>query len=49
MKFTQKLGYTVIKTNAYSGSGIERLKKLLENNTSVLAGQSGVRKVKHYK
>lgn len=38
-------GYKVIRTNAEKGIGIEELKEELRNNTSVLAGESGVRKV----
>lgn len=38
-------GYKVIKTNAEKGLGIDKLKEELKNNTSVLAGESGVRKV----
>lgn len=38
-------GYKVIKTNAEKGLGIEELKEELRSNTSVLAGESGVRKI----
>lgn len=38
-------GYKVIKTNAEKDVGIDKLKEELKNNTSVLAGESGVRKV----
>ena len=44
-----KTGYKVIKMNAKSGQGIDELVNSLKNNTSTLAGQSGVRKVNYYK
>lgn len=31
------------------GSGIDELKEVLKNNVTVLAGQSGVRKVNNHK
>lgn len=40
-----KAGYKVIKTEAEKNYGLEELKKELKGNTSVLAGQSGVRKI----
>ena len=42
-------GYKVIKTNAIENVGISDLKKALKNNTTVFAGQSGVRKINTYK
>lgn len=39
-----KSGFKVIKMQAEIGKGIEELKKVLHDNTSVLAGQSGVGK-----
>ena len=33
----EKCGYKVIKTNSISGEGIEDLRKVLKNNTSVFA------------
>lgn len=44
-----KTGYKVIKAKANQGQGLDELKKLLKNNTSVLAGQSGVRKINNNK
>lgn len=40
-----RVGYKVIKTEGIEGDGVEELKKELKGNTSVLAGQSGVRKI----
>lgn len=45
----KKHGYKIIKTNSIRGEGIEELKKVLKDNTSVFAGQSGVRKINTYK
>lgn len=45
----KKSGFIVIKMQAEIGEGIEDLKKVLKNNTSVLAGESGVRKIYNYK
>ena len=45
LELYKKVGYKAIKTNAEKGEGIEELKLLLKNNTSVLAGQSGVRQI----
>lgn len=44
-----KSGFKVIKMQAEIGEGIEKLKEVLKENTSVLAGQSGVRKINNYK
>lgn len=44
-----KAGYKVIKIVAKEGQGIEELKEELKDNTSVLAGMSGVRKINNYK
>lgn len=44
-----KSGYKVIQTKAESGDGIENVLEELKDNTSVLAGQSGVRKINYYK
>ncbi|GHO44304.1 ribosome small subunit-dependent GTPase A [Ktedonospora formicarum] len=39
-----RLGYTVVWTSAYSGQGIEGLKALLKDHTSLFTGPSGVGK-----
>jgi ribosome biogenesis GTPase len=39
-----QLGYRVLTTSAVSGQGITRLRELLANRSSVVAGQSGVGK-----
>ncbi len=44
-----KSGYKVIKTNTKDENGIENIKKVLNANTTVFAGQSGVRKINSYK
>lgn len=41
----QKIGYTVIRTNAKEGTGVEELKKMLEGNITAFSGNSGVRKI----
>ena len=38
------LGYEIVNTCAKSGAGIDRLDQLLQNETSILVGQSGVGK-----
>ncbi|MCI8519073.1 MAG: GTPase RsgA [Clostridia bacterium] len=38
-----KAGFKVIKMQAEKGEGISHLKEVLKSNTSVLAGESGVR------
>lgn len=43
-----KIGYKVVKTKAIQKEGIETLRKVLQNNTSVLAGMSGVREINYY-
>lgn len=40
----KKIGYTVIKTNAKSGEGIDEVRKCLKNNTTAFSGNSGVGK-----
>ena len=45
----RKARYRVMKMNAEEDDGIEELKEYLKNNTTVLAGQSGVRKINHNK
>ncbi|MCI9365963.1 MAG: GTPase RsgA [Clostridia bacterium] len=45
----KKYGYNTIKTNSLNGDGIEKIREALKNNTSVFAGQSGVRKINSYK
>lgn len=41
----EKIGYTVIKTNAKQKQGIEDLKEVLKDEISAFAGNSGVRKI----
>lgn len=45
----RKARYRIMKMNAEDDDGIEELKERLKNNTTVLAGQSGVRKIYDYK
>lgn len=40
----KKIGYTVIKTNAKSGEGIDEVCKCLKNNITAFSGNSGVGK-----
>lgn len=40
----KKIGYTVIKTNAKTGEGVEEVKNLLQNNITAFSGNSGVGK-----
>jgi len=40
----KKIGYTVIKTNAKTGEGVEEVKTLLQNNITAFSGNSGVGK-----
>lgn len=40
----EKIGYTVLETNAKQQQGIEKLKETLKNNISAFAGNSGVGK-----
>ena len=40
----QSLGYSLLKVSAKNGEGLEVLKQHLKNQTSILAGQSGVGK-----
>lgn len=40
----EKIGYTVIKTNAKTGEGIDKVVKTLENNITAFSGNSGVGK-----
>jgi len=44
-----KAGFKVIKLQAEKGEGIDTLKESLKGNTSVLAGESGVRKIYNHK
>ena len=41
----EKIGYTVIETNAKENIGIEKLKKLLQGEVTAFSGNSGVRKI----
>lgn len=43
-KMYTKIGYTVIKTDAKTGIGIEEVKQKLKNNISAFSGNSGVGK-----
>lgn len=40
----KKIGYTVIKTNAKSGEGLDEVRKCLKNNITAFSGNSGVGK-----
>lgn len=40
----QKIGYTVILASVVNGTGIDEVKQLLANNTTLLSGHSGVGK-----
>lgn len=44
-KIYEKIGYTVIRTNAKEKIGIEDLRRLLKGNITAFSGNSGVRKV----
>jgi len=44
LKHYQKIGYPVITTSCKTGAGLDTLEKKLENNTSILVGESGVGK-----
>lgn len=48
-KIYKNSGYKVIMLEAQKGEGIENLKKVLKNNTTVFAGSSGVRKINNHK
>lgn len=41
----EKIGYTVIETNAKEGIGIDQIKQYLKNNMTAFSGNSGVRKI----
>lgn len=41
----EKIGYTVIETNAKEGIGSEEVKKQLKGNITAFSGNSGVRKI----
>lgn len=43
-KIYENIGYTVIQTNAKNGINVEKIKKILENETTAFAGNSGVGK-----
>lgn len=45
----KKSGFEVLKMQADINRGISELKRLLLNNTSAFAGESGVRKINNYK
>ncbi len=42
--YGNKVGYEIIKTSAVTGEGLEELKAILKDKTSVFVGQSGVGK-----
>lgn len=42
--YGKKAGYEIIKTSAETGEGLDTLKKILKDKTSVFVGQSGVGK-----
>lgn len=44
-KMYEKIGYTVIETNAKEAIGVDELKTNLKNNISAFSGNSGVRKI----
>lgn len=44
MKAYQEIGYPVLEMNAQTGEGIQELKKLMGNKTSIFSGRSGVGK-----
>lgn len=48
-KIYKDVGFQVIKMQAEKGEGVNSLKEVLRGNTSVLAGESGVRKIYNYK
>ena len=41
----KKVGYKVVLTDGLNNKGLDILRKILKNNTSAFAGQSGVRKI----
>ena len=41
----EKIGYTVINTNAKEQIGIDKLKKLIQGEITAFSGNSGVRKI----
>ena len=43
-KVYEKIGYTVIETQANSGKGVEELLRVMKNNINVFSGNSGVGK-----
>lgn len=43
-KTYSNIGYTVIKTDAKDGKGIDKIKRLLQNNITAFSGNSGVGK-----
>lgn len=40
----ERLGYPILKVSAHRGTGLDRLKTLMQDRTSILLGQSGVGK-----
>ncbi len=42
--YGKKIGYEIIKTSAVTGEGVDELKEILKDKTSVFVGQSGVGK-----
>ena len=48
-KIYTNVGYKVIKTKTLEDEGLEELRRTLKNNTTALAGESGVRKIHNHK
>ncbi len=44
MKTYQKIGYDVLQMNALTGEGVDQLKSLMRDKTSIFSGRSGVGK-----
>lgn len=44
MKTYEEIGYRVLQLNAHTGEGIEQLKQLMDDKTSIFSGRSGVGK-----
>lgn len=44
VSYYKKNGYTVVLVSAYNGTGLDELKKILKDKTSVFSGHSGVGK-----
>ncbi|MEB8432378.1 ribosome small subunit-dependent GTPase A [Cocleimonas sp. KMM 6892] len=44
MKTYEEIGYPVLQLNAHTGEGIEQLKQMMDDKTSIFSGRSGVGK-----